>query len=195
MTQEDVRAILYDLGNSLFPISFQSYLAASGKTLWGLEIDPDHRRFNTMFGELSDEDLERFNKGFHDTIAGYKVSARLVFPSLSADADVFLLAKQALTWSGADLLPIVLHELCHWYLDSGNQAKLPVAITPIDRQKGKTLYKRTDIHNEHVTKHTLSFCEILCAMARRAVEQKKYSGSRDELVASAMRFDIDGGRA
>ena len=195
MTNDDVRATLYDLGNSLFPISFDSYLEASGRTLWGLQVDPDQQRFAAMFGGIKDEDLARFNERFHDTIAGYKVGARSVFPSLSADADVFLLSKDALSWSEADSVPIVLHELCHWYLDSDSQSRQPVAVTEIDRQKGKALYKRTDAKNEKVTRHTLKFCEFLCAVARRAVERKKFSGSRQELVLSAMRFDIDGGRA
>jgi hypothetical protein len=195
MKHDDVRTMLFDLGSSVFPISFDSYLETSGLELWGLQIDPDLRRFAVMFGAVKDEDLAYFNNHFYDTIAGYKVGARSVFPLLSANADVFLLSKQALAWSDVELIPIVLHELCHWYLDSGSQSQLPVHVTAMDKLKGKALYKRTDSQNEGMTKHTLAFCEFLYAVARVAVEKKKYSGSREELVSSAMRFDVDGGRA
>jgi hypothetical protein len=193
MTLNDVREMFFGLGNELFPMSFDNYLGATGRQVWGLQIQPDKRCFSVMFGAARDDDLDLFNSNFHDAIAGYKVGALSVFPSLSADADVFLLSKDALAWTSEDTLPIVLHELCHWYIDSGNQARLPIAITPADKHKGKALYNRTDFHNEQGTRHTLQFCEVLCALARRAVEKKKFSGKRDQLVASAMRFDLNGG--
>nr|WP_057929565.1 hypothetical protein [Burkholderia ambifaria] len=193
MTPAEIRETLLDLGNTLFPVAFESYLTAQGKPLWGLLIEPEHRRFSELFGGIPDRDLRLFNTWFADTKAGFATSARSVFQGLSCNPDVFLLAKEGLGWSRRDLASIVIHELCHWYTDSDQQASHPVTITEAHKDMGKKLYERTDRHNVRMTRHTVDFCELLCAVSTLAVESGKASGSAEDLVDSAMRFDVVGG--
>jgi len=42
MTPDEVRETLLDLGNMLFPVTFESYLTAQDRPLYGLLIEPEH---------------------------------------------------------------------------------------------------------------------------------------------------------
>ena len=106
MTPAEVRETLLDLGNTLFPVTFESYLTAQGRPLWGLLIEPEHRRFSELFGNILDRDLRLFNTRFADTKAGFATGARSVFFGLSCNPDVFLLAKEGLGWSHRDLASV-----------------------------------------------------------------------------------------
>ena len=193
MTPAEVRETLLDLGNTLFPVTFESYLTALGRPLWGLLIESEHQCFSELFGNILDRDLRLFNTRFADTKAGFATGARSVFCRLSCNPDVFLLAKEGLGWSHRDLASVAVHELCHWYIDSGHQASHPVAITEADKGMGKKLYGRTDRHNVRMTRHTIEFCELLCAVSTVAIDKGKASGAAEDLVESAMRFDVVGG--
>jgi hypothetical protein len=193
LAPEWIQSTLKHYGDTLFPSTFSSYLERRHKVVWGLRIDADTRRFERLFGDVTPGDLRQFNQRFCDSIAGYKVGARTEFPSLSADADVFLLAKQCLSFEPKQVHALIVHELCHWYLDVGLQASAPVFVSDIDRIKARTLYHQTDARIEHLTRHTRAFCELLCALATRAARIERLFSSRRELIELAMRFDVSGG--
>jgi hypothetical protein len=193
LTYEQIEKTLITYGSTLFPCSFSDYLSKNHKVIWGLLIDPAERKFHRLFGNITSNDLAQFNTGFHDTIAGYKTDAKSVFPNLSADADVFLIAKQCLANSAKEVDALIIHELCHWYIDSGLQASHEIAISKTDRVEARSLYRRTGQVNEHITRHTIQFCELLCAVAGRAMKNSKMFSSRQEIVDLAMIYDVDGG--
>ena len=193
LAAKEIYAIVLSRGDSLFPVGMSQYLSNTNRPIWGLLIDPDERRFQTLFGNIAPEDLEQFNTSFHHTKAGYRVKARDHFLQLTSDADVFLISKECLALNPRDVEALIIHELCHWYIDSGLQSSNPIGIGSTDRLKAKTLYGKTDQENEHVTRHTLPFCELLCAVAARAVRTFNSHPSRQALLASAMQFDIEGG--
>jgi hypothetical protein len=161
LTPEQIQGYLQKYGDSLFPCAMSEYLAHTNRVIWGLLIDSDERRFHRLFGEIALADLEQFNSSFHDTIAGYRVRARDFFPNLTADADVFLISKQCLDFPPSEVEALIIHELCHWYIDSGLQSSHPITINAKDRIKAKSLHRKTDQSLENITKHTRQFCELL----------------------------------
>lgn len=193
LTPEQIEGFLRKHGDLLFPCPMSDYLDATHRVIWGLLIDPDGRRFHRLFGEITPADMLQFNDRFYSTIAGYRVKARDAFHDLTADADVFLIAKECLEFAPNEVEALVLHELCHWYIDAGLQSSHPIAIDAADRIEAEALYGKTDRHLEHRTKHTLQFCELLCNVAGRAVDASVGCSSRQAVVACAMRFDIEGG--
>jgi hypothetical protein len=193
LTANEIHDIVLSRGDSLFPLGMSQYLSNTNKPIWGLLIDPNERRFQGLFGDIPPEDLEQFNTSFHHTKAGYRVKARDHFPKLTSDADVFLISKECLALDPKDVEALIIHELCHWYIDSGLQSSNPIGIGSTDRLKAKNWYRKTDQENEHMTRHTLPFCELLCAVAARAVHTFKGFPNREALLASAMQFDIKGG--
>ena len=68
-----------------------------------------------------------------------------------------------------------------------------MAITKVDKGMGKKLYGRTDCHNVRMTRHTIEFCELLCAVSTVVIDKGKASGAAEDLVESAMRFEVVGG--
>lgn len=192
LTAKETHDIVLSRGDSLFPLGMSQYLGNTNRSIWGLLIEPDERRFQCLFGDIALEDLEQFNTSFQHTKAGYRVKARGYFPKLTSDADVFLISKECLALGSKDVEALIIHELCHWYIDSGLQSSNPIGIGSTDRLKARTLYRKTDQDNEHITKHTLPFCELLCAVALRAVHTFKSFPNRDTLLATAMQFDVKG---
>jgi len=192
-TYEQIKETLITYGNTLFPCSFSDYLSKNHKVIWGLLIDPTECKLHRLFGNITPNDLAQFNVSFHNSIAGYKTGAKSMFPNLSADADVFLIAKQCLDNSAKEVDALIIHELCHWYIDSGLQPSHEIAINETDRAEARSLYRRTDQVNEQFTKHTIQFCELLCAVAGRAMKNSKTFSSRQEIVNLAMKYDVDDG--
>jgi hypothetical protein len=76
MTPAEVRETLLDLRNTLFPVTSESYLTTPGRPLWGLLIEPEHRRFPELFGDIPERDLRLFNTRFADTKAGFATGAQ-----------------------------------------------------------------------------------------------------------------------
>jgi hypothetical protein len=187
-----VHDALFRHGDSLFPVGFSDYLDQTNRVVWGLLIESDANRLSCLFGDTAPADIEIFNSvAFNHSMSGYRVEARGRFPQLSANADVFLLSKQCHALPPCEVEALVIHELCHWYIDSGLQSSAPVRITSKDRLKGKSLYRKTDTEHEGLTRHTPDFCELLCAVSALAVARDASSfPSRDALVAAAMRFDV-----
>lgn len=193
LAAKDIYDIVISRGDSLFPLGMSQYLRNANKPIWGVLIDPDERRFHTLFGDIAPEDLDQLNTSFHHTKAGYRVNAKGYFPLLTSDADVFLISKECLALDAKDVEALIIHELCHWYIDSGLQSKKPLGIGDTDKLKAKAWYRKTDQENEHLTRHTLPFCELLCAVSVRAIHTYKSFSTREALISSAMQFDIAGG--
>lgn len=191
LTSNEIQGYIQKYGDSLFPIPLTEYFSQTKRVMWGLQINRDEGRNDPYFGEIAPSDMEQFNKIFYDSMAGYRTKARDHFPSLTADADVFLISKQCLSLPTHEVEALIIHELCHWYIDSGLQMSSPIAIGQMDRHMGKGLYNKTD--RGRIRQHTLEFCELLCAVAGRAIQCGAKFSSRKELVAFAMRFDVDGG--
>ena len=193
-TAQEVESFVRTYGDTLFPVRLSDYLRDNNRVLWGLLIRYAQQRLERLFGNLTEADLEQFNQpDVCDTIAGYRVGARAVFPNLSAAADVFLLSQECLEFSADDVKALVIHELCHWYIDSTLQARRPVRLGDADRVAGAALHRRTDVAQERRTKHTVGFCELLCHVSALAVSASLSFENQQGLVDASMRYDVQGG--
>jgi hypothetical protein len=193
-TAAEIENLLRRYGNGLFPHSFDEYLSKMRRQFWGLRVDPPSRRNIRFFGSMTEDDERTFNGGpFRDAVAGYAVDVRSRFRTLSADADVLLIGTETLGFSGPDVEALIVHELCHWYIDSGTQGTHPVTFDSANKVQGETLYARTDPHMEPITRHDRSYCGLLCAVSALAVEVGAPFETPQHLVDAAMRFDVEGG--
>ena len=182
-----------EFGDALFPRSFSVYLSETGRALWGLLISSENRRFERLFGNIPQEDLDRLNARFSpNAAAGYRVRVRDDFADISADADVLIMSTRAML-SPRTLDALLLHELSHWYIDSDLMAEAPLVIEEIDRSEGRSLYGKFDCYareNEERTRHTIQFCEVLSNLARRAKPLLGYDLDQGTVIKLAMQFDI-----
>lgn len=193
LTNDQIRECLFKYGDTLFPITLSQYLNETQRQLWGLYVNLKDKRNEHMFGNASANDILLFNsKGVSDSLAGYRVNARDVFPNLSVDVDVFLLNVSCLELPVPEIEALIIHELCHWYINSGLLASNPLKISTSDSLVGKKLYKKTDVINEHITEHSLLFCNVLSAVAGNATKVPSNFLSRKQLIELAMNYDLVG---
>lgn len=190
--QDAIEVAFRRYGDSAFPTTFSQYQLEEGRELWGLLITRPVT-FKRLFGSMTDADLKLFNtKRPPYSRAGFRARVREAFKGLSADADVLLIGDECLEFSQRDLDALLIHELCHWYINTGLQDRSPVSISDADISSGHALYERTDKDYEHVTQHDEHFCTVLCAVARHVCGTTTLYSSPDDLVSVAMRFDVLG---
>ncbi len=156
--------------DSLFPVAFSDYLLMKNRTLWGLRIVPIPNttscNFAPLFGNIQDSDMRLFNtRPMRQSLAGFRPQARNVFSSLSEDADIFLLSDAVEAFPQGEIDALVIHELCHWYIDSGLQTSNPVACVGAQRSKAAALHQRTYALDGERELHPLVFCELITAVA------------------------------
>ena len=191
LTNEQIMECLFKFGDTLFPIRLSDYLNKNQKNLWGLYINLEDRRVELMFGNATIDDIELFNsRGVADSKAGFRVNARGTFPNLSSDADVFLLNRDCLKFTTPEIKALIIHELCHWYINSGLQNTNPLKIDTSTALVAKNLYKKTDVINEHISEHTLLFCNVLSSVAGNATKTPSIFKSRKEIIDLAMKYDV-----
>lgn len=186
----DIEKRIYQLAIDVFGFDYGKYLEATGRVLLGVVINPEKREFEYLFGDFPDNFLPTINKQFHDTIAGYRVDVGAHFPELGINADVFLLNVKNLADSEKETDSLLIHELCHMVLDSNGISDAKITTDEKDNYHGNKLYKKTDVENENITKHTKEFCDLLSAASE--IASKKYSVFHDrwDAINNAMRYDL-----
>jgi hypothetical protein len=78
-------------------------------------------------------------------------------------------------------------------IDSSSLNEIDAIIGEKDKYHGGKLYKKTDIENERITRHTVQFCNLLSTACEIAA--KKYPNEfndRWDCINSAMRYDLKG---
>jgi hypothetical protein len=192
MDDDRIADRLHTLGDSLFPATFSAYLRDEHKVLWGIRIEGEHpSRFVGLFGPISESDMALLNEHRASSSAGYCANAKELFPNLTTNADIFLLNDKVLSRSPREIEAFVLHELAHWYFDSGCAHSHPLPITDEDRTAGDAMYNNIDLSArdwEDQTRHTPDFCVTLSHLARTA-EQHVLPGS-GSLIDLVMADDI-----
>lgn len=188
----DIENRIYQLASDIFGFDYHEYMKDTGRVLLGVAINPEKAEFENLFGTFPEGFLTILNKQFYDTIAGYSVDVGAHFHDLDINADVFLLNINNLSDNEKEIDSLLIHELCHMVIDSNSLDKTTIAIKEKDRFHGGKLYKKMDIENEHITKHTVEFCNLLAAVSE--VTSIKYTEFQDrwDCINSAMRCDIKG---
>ena len=116
-------------------------LASRGHELWIMGIDSRRQKLTDICGTIEGETLLAVNKrGFFDTDAGFRVSARKVLPLGGKKVDIFLLNKDHYDKSPKALEPLVVHELAH-FLEHTEQT---VALTDQDKENARAILKSLD---------------------------------------------------
>lgn len=186
----DVQDRIFTLAQSTIGIDVHTYLNETDKSLYGLLIVDEGTSFDPMFGDPPNALLDAANARPADSVAGYCVD---VGQALRIDlrGDVFLLSEKMLDETDDQIDAIIVHELTHFAIDSGNDDPLRSELTNEDRETATELYARTDRQMEYRTRHNEYFCQMLTVACRR------WAASNDlntqDAIDLAMRFDVDGG--
>lgn len=189
----EIRDILLTRGNALFPTRFADYLESNNKEIFGLLIQSDTQQYQQLFGNFTANDLSLLNQRFFDAKAGYAVDIQNHFSGFSSNADIFLISEDSLAGGFRTVEALIIHELCHWYINTGLQATTPVFFSDTDIELGCAIHDKTDKHNERLTQHTLEFCKLLSSIADKSIRTFATFNNPEELILAAMQFDIEGG--
>ncbi len=185
---------IYQLAIEIFGFDFQQYKDATGRILLGVCINAQQSRFEHLFGDFPKNFLPTINTQFHNTIAGYRVAVGAHFRELKFEADVFLLNKNNLNDNDKEIHSLLMHEICHMIIDSNSLNEINSTFSEKDKYHGgRKLYKRTDIENKRITKHSVQFCNLLSAASEIAAQ--KYPNEftdRWDCINNAMRYDLKG---
>lgn len=166
---------------------FEEYLNTNNKEIIIFEIDTINERYILKEGRNFDQILENSNQKFFHSKAGYLVDIKTKF-NTKVEADLFLLSDVVLSSNPTDLDTIIIHELVHMLIDSGQNNHM--AITEYSREIGSIFYKQTDYPNEDITKHTEDFCQRLAQACITYNNKTKNFENDNQAIRSAMRFDI-----
>lgn len=187
----DIPVRLSTIAADIFDFSVDAYLASNNsRSLFFYAIDLPTRSFLPVSGQPPQELTDLMNGRFVDAMAGYRVAVQSVFPASGVNADVLLLSSELLSATPADIDTILLHELCHMLIDSKSREPSTTAIDEKSRYHGERLYKKTDVENEAVTRHSPFFCSLLSMAAEKYATQYKTLADRWEVIDSAMRYDL-----
>lgn len=170
-----------------FKFDHLKYLTDSGKQLVVFKINTLERRYQLLEGDVSNDVLEAANKKYFDSKAGYLVDLKSQLPTPLHD-DLLSLSDIVLYSNPADLDTIILHELVHCLIESGNAG----AITEFGEWEilAKNTFALTDKHNQFMTRHTMAFCDLLAiGCSRYNATTANFRGDWDS-IRSAMRFDL-----
>jgi hypothetical protein len=194
LTGVAIQTKLDHLASSVFGADMQAYLKAAAKRdLFGLEANLEKRRYGPLFGYVPTRLLSAANALFEDAHAGYSVNAgRFLKTVPPLNVDVFIVSTEVLSGPEMAVDTIVLHELCHWIIDSRQAATTPLQPDDADRLAGQALYARTDTANVAKTRHTGAFCTLLAAASRVLAEADPRFPDRLAVIESAMRYDLIG---
>ena len=160
-----LRELLADLLKKGFRKDLNELLASRGHELWIMGIDSRRQKLTDICGTIEGETLLAVNKrGFFDTDAGFRVSARKVLPLGGKKVDIFLLNKDHYDKSPKALEPLVVHELAH-FLEHTEQT---VALTDQDKENARAILESLD---ERVRRrHTKEWALLLASAARELVK-------------------------
>lgn len=188
---DHIRTKIEDLARTVFGIQMSEHFQRlANRSLFGLWINLDHRRFDPMFGSPPAEIL---HLPFSDSIAGYCVDVRNTSPNLHVNADVFLLSRKFYDTSPSiDCDAIILHELVHFVKDSNLLEAMTLNVSAKDKYHGIRLHSQTDIDTEKRTRHTKEFCIILAAACRQLASQDPRYRDRIHVQHLAMIADVNG---
>lgn len=191
MTGDELCTRFQRLAEDVFGIDHSAYLAArGGRAFWGLSIDRGRQTLSPLFGDPNPSVVAQLP--YRDAMAGYRVdlaAARLL--GVTANADVLLFAVERLADPPADVDALLLHELCHWLIDSA-AADWRAFVDQDDLRAGNRLIRATDYEYQNVTRHDLAFCALLAAACRRAASagMVAFAADRMLLLRTAIRFDL-----
>lgn len=188
MKAEQLEQRIYALA-TVINFDLREYLDQAGRNLVGLAKGA--KRDYPLFGSPPDELLQAANERRSDSVSGYSVDAGAKL-GVDARADVILFSEDLLRQPVDDVESIIIHELVHALIGSGNDAPYRDALTDEDETRGARLYDKTDAINEQMTQHTLEFCTVLC-WATRTWADATGKMSADHAAELAMRYDIEGG--
>ena len=186
----DIENKIYELAIDIFGFDYHKYRINTGRVLLGVLINPQLKKFEHLFGSFPDNFLVTINKQFHDTVSGYGVNIGASFHELEIQADVFLLNTNNLNDGVKGLSSLIIHELCHMVLISGEINNTNITIGSKDKYHGNKLYKQTDTINEGITRHTNDFCILLAAASEIAAQKYTLFNDRWDCINSAMRYDL-----
>jgi hypothetical protein len=119
--------------------------------------------------------------------AGYSVNL-----IAQATTDVLFLTEDVLQSSYRDLQTILLHELAHCLIDSGQDDLLTLTAEAISLGTG--FYGKLNPYNEVWTRHTENFCQVLALGAinykdAMSLPARPLFPSAEDCLRSAMRYE------
>jgi len=180
------------LANEVFSFSIPDYLASKGNiSLFGYETDRVKSVVAPLFGNPPFILTTAINSAkYVDAVAGYCVDVGKKFPVAKVNADVLLISKSLLSNDDDKFDAILTHEICHLLIDSSSIGKTSLVIDEKAKYHGASLFLKTDTERQHITRHTLLFCELLAAAAEKLAVIVPSLKDRKGAINAAMHFDL-----
>jgi hypothetical protein len=174
------------VSNLAFKFNYKEYLDNNKRTLVIFEIDTINRNY-ILRSEDPIDFLEEANKRYFDSRAGYLVNVSSQMTT-AMNADLFSLSDIVLNANPADIDTIIIHELTHCLIESGNDTHITINEEALEI--AQEIYSLTDRHNEYMTRHTRHFCDVLAQGCIQYVRRTRNFQDEIKCIKSAMRFDI-----
>lgn len=174
-----IKEMVFSLAETGFNLSFQEYLAENRGDLIICRIDQAGKTIQVY--EQPKTNFDSTSLPYIESQAGYLVADK----EKNTFYDILLISDKVLGSSTCELETIIIHELAHWLIDSGNAGKLKISKEAM--KLGKNI--PTLLHPDDKF-HNVEFCQVLAEACIAYNKKGQKFDSSMEAIRSAMRFDI-----
>lgn len=190
-----IKTSIYRIAKDVFSFDFGDYLKESQRNFYGLIINHETCKFEPLFGDVPADFIALLNptykatKATKATKAGYEVNVGVKFGGTDIRADVFLIDKQVMHGDVKIIDGLILHELCHMYIESKYLSKFQPKMDKADLLQGEKIYEKTgrDIMND-IT-HDEEYYQVLSWAANRMRTVDTRYKNRWDAIKSAMTYN------
>ena len=184
----DIYSRIVELGDALFPVKYSDYLTNRNIKLHGLRLVTERNKMELMFGSLTPTELEIVNRQPPKLKSAYGCNASIGFEELNIQDDLFILSSEFGTSEWPTVSVLIVHELCHWYIDSKLSMEKPIQVSDNASKLAHELYTCVLPSPGLREFHDLSFCRLYCAVCERAQKTFGLPGLK-KLIRQGMKFD------
>ena len=171
----------------LFDVNYDEYLSSKGRRILICFFLSSKGEVVQSSAPVTSSIKDYFYSAGFNSKAGYAISESVPKEESNINADLIFFSEDFLSISENEIDKLLLHELCHFLIDSKIENSLGKSKSAI--KLGNWLYNCTDRDNENNTRHTLEFCLLLANVAEKSVQNGIFSETPEEIIKKAMQFD------
>lgn len=163
-----LRQLLQQAAKDGFGQDFNALVAGREQELWIMGIDSKNRTLVDLCGNIGTDLMTAINaKGFFDSDAGMRANAQALLPLGERKADIFILNCNHLNAPDWKLIPLIVHELAHFF----DQIGIAPAPTIADISNANLI--RASFDQVVLNLHPDRWAHHLACAARRMVTDRK----------------------
>lgn len=200
-TPLEIEQKIYEYGDNLFPVKFSDYLQAENRRLVGFNIGTTNgtiRYGAVLFGHLSPSDIQMLYSKPWNCFATYIVNTkkRPELRGFTDDVDLFLWRYKDkynppnTTINQKDADALIIHELCHWYIDAGLFKRHPPSSNTTIAQNAQAIPNKLSSAPHHAVFHGKDFCFLLAAISEKAANYDSSFTNTWDVITRAIKLDI-----